>query len=95
MMIDLKDSYLNYIQDYKESYEKLLIKLNEAKLKAEAIVESNRKAELKKEEKDFYRLQLSDIDIEEIQKIRSIEPYLRKKEPLNKVIWKVYYEKPY
>jgi hypothetical protein len=22
-------------------------------------------------------------------------PYLRDKEPLNKVIWKVYYEKPY
>ena len=43
---------------------------------------------------DFYRIQLSDIDIEEIEKLRSIEPYLRNAEPLNKIIWKVYYEKP-
>ena len=70
-------------------------KLEEARNKAQAIVESNRKAELSREEKDFYKLQLSDLDIEEIQKIRSIEPYLRQKEPLNKVIWKVYYEKPF
>ena len=26
--------------------------------------------------------------------LRNITPYLRDKEPLNKVIWKVYYEKP-
>jgi len=45
-------------------------------------------------EKNFYRIQLSDIDIDEIEKLRSVEPYLRDKEPLNKVIWKVYYEKP-
>ena len=51
--------------------------------------------EMERQQKDFYRLQLSDLDLEEIKKIRSIEPYLRKKEPLNKVIWKVYYEKPY
>ena len=68
--------------------------LNELRAKADAVAESNRRAELDQQEKDFYRLQLSDIDIEEIKKIRSIEPYLRNKEPLNKVIWKVYYEKP-
>jgi len=51
--------------------------------------------EMERQQKDFYRLQLSNLDLEEIKKIRSIEPYLRKKEPLNKVIWKVYYEKPY
>ena len=69
--------------------------LNEVISKAQAITEANKRAELSREEKDYYRLQLSDLDIEEIKKIRSIEPYLRKKEPLNKVIWKVYYEKPY
>jgi hypothetical protein len=35
------------------------------------------------------------LDIEEIKKLKSIIPYLRDSEPLNKVIWKVYYEKPY
>ena len=33
--------------------------------------------------------------MEEIKKLKSIIPYLRDSEPLNKVIWKVYYEKPY
>jgi hypothetical protein len=35
------------------------------------------------------------LDIEEIKKLKSLIPYLRDSEPLNKVIWKVYYEKPY
>jgi hypothetical protein len=63
--------------------------------KARSAIEANKRAALEKDKKDFYRLRLSEIDIEEIKKIRSIEPYLRDKEPLNKVIWKVYYEKPY
>jgi hypothetical protein len=37
---------------------------------------------------------LSDIDLEEIEKLRAVEPYLRNKEALNKIIWKVFYEKP-
>ena len=69
--------------------------LEELRSKAAAAIEVNKRMELERQEKDFYRLQLSDIDLEEIKRIRSIEPYLRKKEPLNKVIWKVYYEKPY
>lgn len=97
--IDLADSEMDKFieQDQTLSNEILAKKnlLDELIKKADAITESNRKAELAKEEKYFYCLQLSDIDIEEIQKIRSIEPYLRKTEPLNKVIWKVYYEKPY
>ena len=44
---------------------------------------------------NFYRLQLSQEDLDEISKLREVLPYLRDKEPLNKVIYKVYYEKPY
>ena len=87
-----------YITQCEELDNSILTKenlLDELTKKANAITESNRRAQLEREEKDFYRLQLSDLDIAEIQKIRSIEPYLRNKEPLNKVIWKVYYEKPY
>ena len=101
-----KQEYLNVITDLlsniqeqylvsKEELEIALNKLNEAQAKANAAVEVNKRAELDRQQKDFYRLQLSDLDLEEIKKIRSIEPYLRQKEPLNKVVWKVYYEKPY
>ena len=87
--------YLSRINAAADDYNRIIAQLQDAKEKADAAVEVNKRAELERQEKDFYRLQLSDIDVEEIQRIRSIEPYLRKKEPLNKVVWKVYYEKPY
>ena len=103
---DAKQTYLDTLADavaeFNQQYgytikqvEEALQQLAEARSKADAAVEVNKRAELEREEKDFYRLQLSDIDKEEIQRLRSVEPYLRNKEPLNKVIWKVYYEKPY
>ena len=95
MVQEAMQEFLDLTSENNEKYQQLLVELEEARAKTNAIIESNKRAELEKEEKNFYRLQLSDIDIEEIKKIRSIEPYLRKKEPLNKVIWKVYYEKPF
>ena len=68
--------------------------LNEMKAKVSAAVEASKRAEELLTEQNFYRIQLSEIDIDEIEKLRSVEPYLRDKEPLNKIIWKVYYEKP-
>lgn len=47
-----------------------------------------------KDQASFYKLNLPAADLEEIQVLRSIENRLRNKEPLNKVIWKCYYEKP-
>lgn len=95
MMREDMEYYLSRINAATDDYNKVIAQLQDAKEKADAAVEVNKRAELERQEKDFYRLQLSDIDVEEIQRIRSIEPYLRKKEPLNKVVWKVYYEKPY
>lgn len=43
---------------------------------------------------DYYRICLSNEDINEIKKLREVLPFLRDKTPLNKVIYKVYYEKP-
>ena len=60
----------------------------------DAAVAAAKRAEEMKDQQDFYRIQLSEADIHEIELLRSVEPYLRDKEPLNKVIWKCYYEKP-
>lgn len=62
--------------------------------KVQAAIEVNKRAELDKNQKEFYRLQISKEDIAEITKLREIEPYLRDKTALNKVIWSVYYKKP-
>ena len=91
----------DYVEKFKEKDQELTTEeakladlVREYRAKADAIVEVNRRAELEKSQKDFYRIVLSNQDIEEIQRLRSVLPYLRDKEPLNKVIYKVYYEKP-
>ena len=63
--------------------------------KLNSAVEAAKRAEELRIKQDFYRLQLSPVDVEEISRLREVTPYLRDSEPLNKVIWKVYYEKPY
>ena len=45
-------------------------------------------------QQDYYRICLSDEDVVEIKRLREVLPYLRDKTPLNKVIYKVYYERP-
>lgn len=70
-------------------------KLGELKSKYAAAVDGFKRAEEMKDQTNFYRLQLSKIDLEEIRKLREVEPYLRDARPLNKVIWSVYYENPY
>lgn len=99
---ECKAEYELIIQDMLEratlamqSSQDALTNLADIQSKVSSAIEALKRAELERTKKDFYRLNLTDVDIEEISKIRSIEPYLRDKEPLNKVIWKVYYEKPY
>ena len=60
----------------------------------DAAVAAAKRQEEMKDMQNFYRLQLAKEDIEEIEALRSIESQLRNSEPLNKVIWKCYYEKP-
>jgi hypothetical protein len=43
---------------------------------------------------EFHRLQIPDSDLLEVEKLRSVIPYLRDKDALNKVIYKIYYENP-
>lgn len=69
--------------------------LKELKAKASAAVEENKRKEQMKEQEMYYRLVLSAQDLTEISHLREVEKYLKDPSPLNKVIWKVYYEKPY
>jgi hypothetical protein len=41
-------------------------RLDELRAKADAAAAANKRAELERQEKDFYRLQLDEIDLEEI-----------------------------
>ena len=58
-----------------------------------ALAAAQRKMEMENQT-NYYRICLSDEDISEIKRLREVLPYLRDKTPLNKVIYKVYYERP-
>ena len=101
-----KKEYLESLEDYAISFqeeieikqnelEKINNQLNDLTAKLDSAVEAAKRAEELKANQDFYRLHLSQTDVDEIKRLREVTPYLRDSEPLNKVIWKVYYEKPY
>ena len=92
---DCANSFTSQINDKKNELKKVQDELTDLAQKLNSAVEANKRAEEIKQKQDFYRLQLTAIDLDEIKRLREVEPYLREKEPLNKVIWKVYYEKPY
>lgn len=101
-----QNEYLSTLEECVDSFQKQIVnkqaelvkidaELADHKSKLNAAIEQAKRQAEMEQKQDFYRLQLSQLDIEEIEKIRSIIPYLRDAEPVNKVIWKVYYEKPY
>ena len=83
-----------FIQQCDDQIQLAQSQLNRLQKKVDSATEVAKRAEAEQNKKEFYRIHLSNEDIEEIKRIRSIEPYLRNKEPLNKIIWKYYYEKP-
>ena len=101
----LNQLYLDLMNTAVQDYEKTIIleqrKLNLIKNQFEeeqnkvnlAVESAKRKIEIENN-LNFYKLNLSADDIEEIKKLRAVLPFFRDKTPLNKVIYKVYYEKP-
>lgn len=60
----------------------------------DAMVASYMRMEEIEQENNFYKIILSQEDINEIMRLKDVSLCLRDKEPLNKIVWKVYYEKP-
>ena len=88
------EAYKEVVEDSLNEYKNLSELVAVMKATSNAAVEAAKRAEEMKDNLAFYRIQLSADDAKEIELLRSVEPYLRDKEPLNKVIWKCYYEKP-
>ena len=78
-----------------EEFETVKSLMEQEKNQVNAAVEANKRAEAERTEKDFYRLNIPEIDLAEIEKIKEVLSYIRNPEALNKALWKVYYEKPY
>lgn len=94
-MKDFVADLQNEVNEYTIQIQQLQESLMNYQLKVDASVEASKRELEKEQNKDFYKLTLTDTDIQEIKKLREILPYFRNAEPINKVIYKIYYEKPY
>lgn len=103
---ECKNEYLQVLEEAAKQFQETIsqkrieinsfeLQLDELQSKVAAAVEASKRKVQMETEADFYTLNLSVEDIREIEKLRTVLPDLRDSEPLNKVIWKVYYEKPY
>lgn len=95
MLQDLAKSFVIELEEKKVEIANAQSTLDDLQSKVWSAVMANKRALEIQEQANFYRLNLSKEDKEEIIRLKSILPYLKDKEALNKVIWKVYYEKPY
>ena len=91
---EIVKSWTETCATYEANTQEIKEKLKEAQIKFDCITEALKRAEEMDEKEKFYKLQLPTEDLEEIEKLREVSKYLRDKEPLNKIIWKCYYEKP-
>jgi hypothetical protein len=69
--------------------------LNQIRCKRAAAIEDAKRQEEMKTQSEFYRLQISTEDLDDICELKQVEKKLSKKEVLNKLIYKVYFEKSY
>ena len=92
---DCVKDFQQAIEENRKELRDLQQQLADAHKIVDAAVEANKRAEEIKEKENFYKLNLTKEDLEEIVKLREVVPHLRDASPLNKVIWKCYYEKPY
>ena len=88
------DEYSHIVSDTLDRFKDLSDQVAVMQATTDAAIAAAKRAEEMKDNLAFYRIQLSAADVKEIELLRSVEPYLRDKEPLNKIIWKCYYEKP-
>lgn len=69
--------------------------LSQLQLKRAAAIEEAKRQEEMRTKEDFYKLQITETDLADILELKTVEKKLSKKEVLNKLIYKVYFEKPY
>lgn len=94
-MQDYNAQHLNAMQEKQKELENINNIIADMKAISDAAIANNIRQEQIKQQENFYKLQLSEKDIEEITEIKKIATKLRNPELLNKVLWKIYYEKPY
>lgn len=107
--IELEEAYKQKIADLVASYDIDLNKMQKThdaaieilqkdlereKQIVRAANEARTRAEQEESEKEFYKMQIEDSDIPEIQRLQSLALDLRSPDILFKLVWKEYYQQP-
>lgn len=82
-----------FAEELKSQIDLIKIELEEERTKRAAINEEIRRQREVEEQQDFYRIQFSDEDKNDVEILRNVAPRLRHPEAINKVIWNAYYQK--
>lgn len=92
LLADNAQEAANKIAEYDLQVREAELKLEDIHQKTHAAVEAQKRAQEEKEKEEFYKVHIPEEDIKEIKELRALR--LRDMEPVNKIIWKYYYEKP-
>lgn len=88
----LQNEWEKYVQENNEIKKQLDNELKIYQDKQKAIIEQFKKDEEARQEKDFYRIVISDNDKDDVQKLRNIADTLHNPTVLYKLIWENYYK---
>lgn len=88
------DSYIAQKAQMQTEIDQIKAELEVERSKRAAINEEIRRQKEVEMKQDFYRIQFSEEDKNDVEILRSIAPRLRHPEAINKVIWSAYYQKP-
>lgn len=72
----------------------IMKELEDYKKRRDVVNENIRREKEIREKENFYKINISNNDIEDIQLLKTVEPNLKNKEALNKLIYEVFIKKP-
>lgn len=93
--VNIAEEFHNYTEDMRNKKAELEKEIKFAEQKQLEIIEEFKRAEQIKEDKNFYRIVLSENDIEDVRKLRKVADELHDPSVLYKLIYKTYYERPF
>lgn len=92
---NIVNEYNNFIDEINDKKSELTHQLRQAEARQLEIIEEYKRAEKIKQDKDFYRIVLSEDALEDVKKLRKIASELHNPTVLYKLIYKEYYERPF
>lgn len=89
---EMDSMFVNYQETIQEQKSKLDSQIKEYEARQDAIIDQFKRAEEIRQKQDFYRIKLTEDDIEDVQKLRRAASTLHNPTVLYKLIWENYYK---